>query len=68
MHSKVKEAVETVGADRVHVRSDAPFATPPSKIRKIEVSGLSSDLIRKVLYENAKKFLNIDTIHVLDNI
>jgi predicted TIM-barrel fold metal-dependent hydrolase len=63
MHSKVKEAVETVGIDRVMFGSDAPFGHPSFEIRKIEVSGLGSDLVEKVLGENARRLFNIDTLH-----
>jgi predicted TIM-barrel fold metal-dependent hydrolase len=61
MHSKIKEAVETVGIDRVMFGSDAPFGHPSFEIRKIEVSGLSGDLVKKVLGENSEKFFNINT-------
>ena len=44
MHSKVREAVEHVGPDRVLHGSATPFHQPSVELAKVRVSGLSTDL------------------------
>ena len=55
MHSKIAEAVERVGPDRVLYGSDAPFHHPDVEILKVRRSGLSEELIDRVLYTNADR-------------
>lgn len=55
MHSKIREAVERVGPDRVLYGSDAPFHHPTVELAKVRVSGLSSDLEDGVLGENGRR-------------
>lgn len=52
MHSKMCEAVERVGPDRVLYGSDTPFHHPSVELAKVRVSGLSTDLTDRVLGEN----------------
>lgn len=52
MHTKIKEAVERVGPDRVLYGSDAPFHHPRVEIEKVRVSGLDEDLVERVLCRN----------------
>ena len=55
MHSKIREAVERVGPDRVLYGSDAPFHHPAVELTKVRVSGLSPDLVDRVLGENGRR-------------
>lgn len=54
MHTKIREAVERVGEDRVLYGSDAPFHHPEVEIRKVELSGLPPDLVDRVLDANGR--------------
>ena len=54
MHTKIREAVERVGPDRVLYGSDVPFHHAEVEIRKVEVSGLSPELVERVLDANAR--------------
>jgi predicted TIM-barrel fold metal-dependent hydrolase len=54
MHTKIKEAVERVGRERVLYGSDAPFHHPQVEIRKVQLSGLSDELIERVLSRNGR--------------
>lgn len=54
MHTKIREAVERVGPDRVLYGSDVPFHHPEVEIRKVQVSGLAPDLVERVLDGNAR--------------
>jgi hypothetical protein len=53
MHTKIREAVERVGPDRVLYGSDAPFHHPRVEIEKVRVSGLPTELVDRVLGANA---------------
>ena len=53
MHTKIKEAVERVGPDRVMYGSDAPFHHPAVEIAKVRLSGLKPELVERVLGRNA---------------
>ena len=55
MHSKIREAVERVGPDRVLYGSDTPFHHPSVELTKVRVSGLPTDLTDRVLGENGRK-------------
>ena len=57
MHSKIKEAVETVGEGRVVFGSDYPFHDYSVELQKVKVAGLTERQTELVLYENAKKLL-----------
>ncbi len=59
MHSKIKEAVETMGVDRVMYGSDAPFGHPAFEMKKVEVSGISGDEMDRVLGENAVEVFSL---------
>ena len=54
MHSKIREAVERVGNDRVLYGSDTPFHHPSVELAKVRVSGLSTDLTERVLGANSQ--------------
>jgi len=55
MHSKIREAVERAGPDRVLYGSDIPFHHPTVELAKVRVSGLSSDQEIGVLGENGRR-------------
>ena len=57
MNSKIKEAYETVGRDRIMFGTDAPFHHPSIEIQKVLTSGLDEEGLRAVFYENAAKLL-----------
>jgi len=57
MHSKIKEAVERVGEERVVFGSVYPFHDYSVELRKVEVAGLTQEQKRLVLTENAKQLL-----------
>jgi predicted TIM-barrel fold metal-dependent hydrolase len=54
MHSKIREAVERVGPDRVLYGSDTPFHHPSVELAKVRVSGLPTELTDRVLGENGR--------------
>jgi predicted TIM-barrel fold metal-dependent hydrolase len=55
MHTKIAEAVERVGPDRVLFGSDAPFHEVGVEVRKVQVSGLPPELVTRVLETNSRK-------------
>ena len=59
MHTKIREAYRTVGADRVMWGLDAPFHHPTVEIQRTIVSGLDDEELEDVFYNNAKKLLGI---------
>ena len=55
MHTKIREAVERVGADRVLYGSDAPFHHPAVEIPKVQRERpRPPDLVERVLGENGR--------------
>jgi uncharacterized protein len=54
MHTKIKEAVDRVGPDRVLYGSDAPFHHPAVEILRVQVSGLDEELLHRVFSKNAR--------------
>ncbi|MDR1086217.1 MAG: amidohydrolase family protein [Deltaproteobacteria bacterium] len=59
MHTKIKEAYQKVGAERLFWGSDAPFHHYSVEILRTLVSGLSHKELTDVFYLNIKKFLEI---------
>jgi predicted TIM-barrel fold metal-dependent hydrolase len=62
MHSKIREAVERLGPDRVLYGSDAPFHHPTVELAKIRVSGLAPELVDRVLGENGRRLFFADSV------
>ena len=62
MHSKIREAVERVGPDRVLYGSDTPFHHPSVELAKVRVSGLSADQASGVLGENGRRLFFGETM------
>lgn len=57
MHSKILEAVERCGLERVLYGSDAPFHDCEVEILKIRKSGLDDQQVHAVLHDNAHRLL-----------
>jgi len=57
MHSKIKEAVDKVGEQRVVFGSDYPFHDYSVELQKVYVAGLTEAQKELVLYTNAKSLL-----------
>jgi len=54
MHTKIKEAADRVGVDRVLYGSDVPFHHPSVEILRVRVSGLDEDALAQVLSANSR--------------
>ena len=59
MHTKIKEAYEQVGADRIMWGLDAPFHHPTVEMQRTIVSGLTDRQLEDGFYNNAKKLLKL---------
>ncbi|MDR2178781.1 MAG: amidohydrolase family protein [Synergistaceae bacterium] len=57
MHTKIREAYNRVGSERLFWGSDAPFHHYAVEILRTEVSGLSEPQLEDVFYKNIKKFM-----------
>jgi uncharacterized protein len=55
MHTKIREAIERAGPDKVLYGSDVPFHHPQVEMLKVRLSGLSADLVDRVLDANARR-------------
>lgn len=58
MGSKIKEAYETVGTDRVMFGTDVPFHHPSVEIQKVLTCGLNEKEQENVFYNNVLKLFN----------
>jgi predicted TIM-barrel fold metal-dependent hydrolase len=64
MHTKIKEAVDRVGVDRVLYGSDVPFHHPAVEILRVQVSGLGPEELEHVLRTNSRElFLGERSAH-----
>lgn len=59
MGSKIKEAYETVGSDRIMFGIDSPFHHPTVEIQKVLTCGLDENAQKDIFYNNAKKLLRL---------
>jgi len=59
MHTKIKEAMETVGEDRVMYGCDIPFHHPSVELQRIKMAGLKESQLRKILHDNAVEKLGL---------
>jgi predicted TIM-barrel fold metal-dependent hydrolase len=57
MHTKIREACNRVGADRVFWGSDAPFHLHAVEILRAELCGLDEERLEGVFYGNIRKFM-----------
>ena len=59
MPSKIYEAYETVGHNRIMFGTDTPFHHPSVELQKVLVSGVDEEGIQRILYDNAAAFLGL---------
>lgn len=59
MQSKIKEAVNRLGVERIMYGSDTPLGHPGWEIPKVRVADLSDEQLFHVLYKNALKIYNM---------
>jgi len=59
MHTKIKEAMETVGEDRVMYGCDIPFHHPSVELQRVKVAGLNESQLRRILHDNAVEKLKL---------
>jgi uncharacterized protein len=59
MHTKIKEAVDQLGDDRVMYGSDFPFHEGLVEISRVSSAGLSPKQLERVFYTNAKEILSL---------
>ncbi|MCI1931241.1 MAG: amidohydrolase family protein [Clostridia bacterium] len=59
MGSKIKEAYEKVGKDRIMFGTDVPFHHPTVEMQKVITSGLDEKAQHDVFYNNAAKLLGL---------
>jgi predicted TIM-barrel fold metal-dependent hydrolase len=59
MHSKIKEAVDTVGEERVMYGSDIPFHDPAVEIARVCASRLPEEALERVFNSNSKTLLGL---------
>jgi len=59
MHTKIKEAMDTVGDDRVIYGSDIPFHHPSVELQRVKMAGLNEEQLRKLLHDNAVEKLRL---------
>ena len=59
MPSKIREAYETVGKNRIMFGTDTPFHDPSVELQKVLVSGVDEEGIRRILYDNAADFFGL---------
>jgi predicted TIM-barrel fold metal-dependent hydrolase len=57
MHTKIREAYNRVGSQRLFWGSDAPFHHYAVEILRTEVSGLRKSQLEDVFYNNIRKFM-----------
>lgn len=55
MHTKIKEAMERVGKDRVMYGDDLPYGHPSWELEKARAAGLNEGDMQKLLGDNTKK-------------
>jgi uncharacterized protein len=54
MHTKIRDAIDALGPTRVLYGSDMPAYHPQIEIDKVRLSGLSDELVERVLDRNAR--------------
>jgi predicted TIM-barrel fold metal-dependent hydrolase len=59
MATKIKEAMDVVGKDRVMYGSDIPFGNPLVDIAKATALEMSDEDFELYFYRNAKRLLNV---------
>lgn len=59
MNSKIKEAYDTVGRDRIMFGTDAPFHHPTIEMQKVITSGVNEKGLEDIFYNNAAKLMGL---------
>ena len=59
MPSKILEAYETVGKNRIMFGTDTPFHHPTVEMQKVITSGVDDEGLKRIFYDNAKEFFKI---------
>ena len=59
MHTKIKEAYDTVGHDRIMFGTDGPFHHPTVEMQKVLMCGVDEQGLEDIFYNNAKKFFDV---------
>jgi predicted TIM-barrel fold metal-dependent hydrolase len=57
MHTKIREAVEKIGENRVVYGSDIPFHHSSVELQRVKMAGLSEHQLQLVLHDNAASLL-----------
>lgn len=60
MNSKIKQAYDEVGNDRIMFGTDAPFHHPTIEMQKVFTSGLDEKGMEAVFYHNAAKLMHLE--------
>lgn len=60
MPSKILEAYETVGRNRIMFGTDTPFHHPTVEMQKVLTSGVDEEGLKKIFYDNANEFFGLD--------
>ena len=60
MPSKIKEAYETVGADRIMFGTDSPYHPAIVESMKVATSGLTEEQMQDVFYNNCAKLMGFE--------
>lgn len=58
MHTKIKEAYETVGKNRIMFGTDGPFHHPSVEIQKVLISAVGEAGLEDIFYNNAVEFFS----------
>lgn len=59
MHTKIKEAYDSVGHDRIMFGTDGPFHHPSVEIQKVKMSNVDERGLEEIFYDNACKFFGL---------
>lgn len=59
MNSKIKQAYDEIGKDRIMFGTDAPFHHPTIEMQKVITSGLTKKEMEDVFYYNAAKLMKL---------
>lgn len=59
MQSKIREAYETVGKDRIMFGTDSPFHHPSIEIQKVLTCGLKENELEDIFYNNAASLMGL---------
>ena len=61
MPSKIREAYETIGFNRIMFGTDTPFHDPGVELQKVLSSHVDEKAMQRIFYDNAALFFGIRT-------